>query len=118
MKSSIYLLFLLCSLHVVGQTTHQITVKVNQGPDCPALTSIDTQEAFQVYPNPVSDVLYLESNTHSGSASLLNLNGKVLRKTSLHHGSAAIDVKALAPGIYILRFIDNSRLRQVKVRVK
>ena len=59
--------------------------------------------SLTVYPNPVSDVLYITSETDISSISIYDIRGGLL--LSQHHGSTdyMADVSWLSPGTYILR---------------
>src|SRR5690554_1888693 len=56
---------------------------------------------FKVYPNPVSEILYLESGTHEiTKMSLYDINGKLLQ--TLDTSIQEIDVRNLNNGLYFL----------------
>ena len=78
------------------------------------------EQSFQVkvYPNPVIDVLRIQSSglsLENSDLSIYDLNGKLLLKEALLHFQQNIDVTALQNGTYILRIgSDKQMLHQEK----
>jgi Leucine-rich repeat (LRR) protein len=64
---------------------------------------------FMVYPNPVKDVLHVET-TGSASFSLVNQSGKILLTTNIT-GKGIINVSGLPAGLYYLK---NNETRKVE----
>ena len=62
---------------------------------------------FSIYPNPASEVLFVDGGTQNGSPmniSIYNITGNlVLQKTLYGNFTAPLDVSELRPGIYIFR---------------
>jgi hypothetical protein len=76
-------------------------------------------ETVSIYPNPVSDRLFVESKTPEQirEMQLLTINGKSVCKSS--GGTREIDVRHLEPGVYILivTHLDGSKLsKKVMIR--
>lgn len=65
---------------------------------------------FQIYPNPVSDILHLKSTKSEQSVhtiKVMNLQGKVILETAYQSN---LDLSSLASGLYLLSFeIPNQR---------
>jgi hypothetical protein len=59
---------------------------------------------FVVYPNPVKNQLYIQSNSKIKSIEIYNLNGQLLLKSS--KGDQNINTKGLNRGTYILKIND------------
>jgi len=58
---------------------------------------------FYQYPNPVSDVLFVETALDEEiSFLILDLNGKTYKEGSLRQGKNKLDLSGLPAGIYIL----------------
>ncbi len=70
-------------------------VEIPSGINNPAITS----DRFTVYPNPVSDVLYVETTSPVESISVIDLNGKKLFQSRYEY---SINVKDFPPGFYFL----------------
>jgi hypothetical protein len=61
---------------------------------------------ISVYPNPASDLIYIESSAPENgmSCSLHDVTGRMILSKQLAGGGAVLDVANAAPGIYILKF--------------
>lgn len=75
----------------------------------PAL-SVEKNPADQikcrVFPNPVSNILYIESDKEISSIALFNITGiQVIEKSNLCDYSVSIDLTGLNPGLYIARIV-------------
>jgi hypothetical protein len=72
-----------------------------------ATTGGDTQfgQNFQVYPNPVRDVLNLEFKTAGANVFITNAQGQTVRKLGIFtEGVQSIDVRDLSNGVYFVHF--------------
>ncbi|TNE79399.1 MAG: hypothetical protein EP332_11170 [Bacteroidetes bacterium] len=60
---------------------------------------------FKVYPNPAEGDLYIEMTEYSGmvSGQILSSTGQVVQRFDLNSPLHHIDIKNLAPGLYLLR---------------
>ncbi len=70
-------------------------------------TSIDNKQnqAFNIYPNPASEILTVELSTEDkGELLIFDAAGKVVKTTSVQNG-AIIDVSELNSGLYLVKFI-------------
>ncbi len=58
-----------------------------------------------VYPNPATDRLFIElpQNIESGSAEIINLDGRVILKSSLFSAGTEININELKSGFYTVR---------------
>lgn len=63
-----------------------------------------------VYPNPAQGYLQLEwPVATTGTANIFNMQGQLVKSTSLSIGVNAIDIEALPRGHYLLRFTDGEQ---------
>lgn len=64
-------------------------------------------KAFQIYPNPVEDILYIDSgDERAESIELINLQGViVLRSFTNKSQDRKIDLSSLSKGVYLLKII-------------
>ena len=72
-----------------------------------ALTDITPQNGskIQIYPNPASDMLYIETdNSECKRINIYNLNGQKVKSTLLQGGFDEINVSDLKNGMYIIDF--------------
>ena len=65
-----------------------------------------------IYPNPVRDIIYLESDENWSKAEIFDVSGRILRSVSLDGQS--IDVNGLESGTYFVRLRDGEKVGVVK----
>jgi hypothetical protein len=66
----------------------------------------DDQVKCRIFPNPVSNILFIESDKEIKSITLNNLRGiRVKEKNDIYSFSMNTDVTSLKPGIYIVRIL-------------
>lgn len=94
------------------------TYTYTQGNESETAQTANARPQLQVYPVPASDKLFVELPQElPATYRLLNIQGMELQSATLSPGSPAIDVHALAPGLYLLylRQAENEyRIRFVK----
>lgn len=81
---------------------------------------------FTIYPNPSSDLVYIDSNINNSKTEkqtviigeLYDLLGKLQRKVQLINDSAILDVKGLTKGIYTLKIDNNGTIENHKIIVE
>lgn len=61
----------------------------------------DNAQTISVYPNPASDVLYVQTE-RAGVIELLDMNGRILKKEKINAGIQRVDVSGFSDGIYLL----------------
>jgi hypothetical protein len=62
-------------------------------------------ESINVFPNPASDYIYMQSDKHIDKIEIFDLNGKRLLKTE---DTEKIQVELLQKGVYILKLFSNN----------
>ena len=77
----------------------------------PVFTKDITTEV-NVYPNPVSDILYLDTKDNWTKAEIYDVAGRIMRSASLNGQS--IDVSGLESGTYFIRLKDGEKVGLVK----
>lgn len=86
--------------------------------ECDALGIEEEQGTpFEVYPNPATDVVYLQSE-NSGSFVLIDLTGKVIQKAPFIKGTNKITVGQIPEGLYFLRIFSDKENRTLKLVIK
>jgi len=76
------------------------------GPVLSAENNQAEQIKCRVFPNPVSDILYIESDQEINSIVFFNITGiQVIEKSNLCDFSVGTDLTGLNPGIYIARIL-------------
>jgi hypothetical protein len=97
----------------LGQYEYYVTAVYDLGESDPSntvlvdvITGVDQLDAgtLQVYPNPVSDLIYIQSIDVINRVILLNANGQqVIEEVVTDVGTVTIDANDLKAGIYYLR---------------
>jgi hypothetical protein len=79
-----------------------------------AVLIIETTEisGLHIYPNPVSQMLYVEGLTQTAIATIYTLSGERILTKPIHH---SFDVSHLTTGIYMLRLIHNGTTIRIKL---
>jgi len=69
------------------------------------ISSNDPTVAFQVYPNPVQNLLWIKNAPASESIEILSLDGKLMMqvKSDVFGSQEFVDVSDLAAGVYLLK---------------
>lgn len=62
-----------------------------------------SEHLFRIYPQPVTDVLYVNNPYHSGLIHMTELTGSVISTVDMAHGQNVYDVSFLPAGMYILK---------------
>lgn len=69
----------------------------------------NTHFEFSFYPNPVIDILTVESNTNIESIEIYSILGNKVFETAINALTSEVNVSALQTGTYILKVITNTR---------
>ena len=80
--------------------------------ECNVTNSQDQYTNINIYPNPVNDILYLDSNDHWTKAEIFDIAGRIMRSVNLHISS--MDVSDLQSGTYFIRLKDGDKIGLVK----
>lgn len=70
---------------------------------------------FNVFPNPVTNQLNIESNQEIYSIEILDLSGRLL---FTNHSQRSIDVSGLSSGVYLVRVTDFNKKSSIKKFIK
>jgi len=81
------------------------------------LTGIDevANSAFQIYPNPVNDILYIYcGNERVDNIELINLQGVIVLSSLTNQSlTQKIDLSGLSQGVYFLKIINDKKIDRV-----
>lgn len=69
----------------------------------------------EIFPNPVRDYLYIRSVYEIQAVSLYDMNGRMLHSENVSCETCEIDMKAFAPGPYIVRIVAGDRVITRKI---
>lgn len=94
------------NFHPAAPVSHTLKVKL-------VLDVEKTDDEVIAYPNPVSDYLILESNSSVQAATLRDSGGRIVNIISLQGNE--IDIKGVAPGIYMLEVKTRTGVHMLKV---
>lgn len=78
---------------------------------------VNESNQYTVFPNPVSDVLFISTPNSTGKAeaTLYDLNGRLLHHTDLRQGVSQFDLKNYPSGCYILRIVNGDFVQTEKI---
>ena len=80
------------------------------------IPSVSKNDGISIYPNPVSDQLFIENKTGSfNQFSIVNTIGQVVKQESLKQGNNKVETLTLGSGIYyiIVNGVDGSRSMKI-----
>ena len=68
--------------------------------------------SFEMYPNPVSDVLNIQlpSGTDKAEVSVFDYTGRLVSSKTISSNDTAIDVQKISKGIYMIRVAANNKI--------
>nr|WP_321223192.1 T9SS type A sorting domain-containing protein [uncultured Psychroserpens sp.] len=67
------------------------------------------------YPNPVNDILTIESDAVIEQTTLYDINGRIISNSSFNKSLKQLDMSPLESGIYFLKLESNSQIETIKV---
>ena len=111
------------SIHTDAYPNGEIRGQIRRGLSCPLVTAVEEIgiRNFQVFPNPVEAVLYIQwenESTFSGQLQLRDISGKMLLEKTVEVGSGAQTLElpvggSVLPGIYHLSLSDDGLNRGI-----
>lgn len=82
---------------------------------CVNTTSIhEIENVVNVYPNPVNDILNINSDQFISFIEIVDINGRTILHQDILSKAHGLDVSQLSEGIYILRVTQNGTISSVK----
>ena len=96
---------------------HAIKEIINDDLDV-VLKANDDDNALELFPNPVTQLLYVQSDRLIQRASILDIKGHVYNSYSPQSKNFSIDVETLSPGVYFLKLVsqDGIKIRKILIR--
>ena len=70
---------------------------------------------FSVYPNPVSNLVYITTPKNNYTLGIYNIQGQLMSTPSVYSGSQTIDYSQYTKGIYIMKFTSNDHTKIFKI---
>lgn len=71
-------------------------------------------QGVSIYPNPVTDKMQVTGLQNFNEFTIINIEGKIMKKQKLTARSQSISVQYLQPGMYLLKLIGNSQTQTLK----
>lgn len=102
--------------------TPAIRMKINAEPS--AVTTLNSDAGFAIYPNPASGLVTISSSSNNGLqyVSMVDLNGKLIRSWSASTSTGAsnlnFDLSGVTPGVYIISIGSESMLTVEKLIIQ
>ena len=82
------------------------TLKAEPEPEVPGVGIEENSASFNVYPNPVNDKLYIETETEIEVVVIYDVYGRQQDyKTTRQQGNVVVDVKDLNSGVYFVKVV-------------
>jgi hypothetical protein len=80
--------------------------------DSPLIVSsyIHSEKDLRLYPNPVSDILLIESSAEIKSISVVNIQGRVLESVIINSQRYEFDISHFTGGTYIINIVTTDRI--------
>jgi len=73
---------------------------------------------FSIYPNPMEDVFFLESENESGVLQIFDLTGRVMLEKNISLGKNEVSVAQLGKGLYLAKVNFGERFYTRKILIK
>lgn len=70
---------------------------------------------FSVYPNPVTNLLYITTPKKNYTLGIYNIQGQLIRTPSTYSGSQTINYSQFTKGIYLMKFTSNDQTKIFKI---
>lgn len=84
-----------------------------------AVSVIETQSSFDVYPTPASDILNIKMSNFDGSKSysikICTVSGTQVHESALSSELQSIDISSYEPGIYIIHIMTDDNMTTKKI---
>lgn len=87
-------------------------------PSMPSVTGIpanDNSNNIVAYPNPVADVLTIQTTVEEGSIEVIDMTGRVVKTAVINSTTTRIDMTDLAAGMYTYRVVGQNQNGKVQV---
>ncbi|MBQ0787683.1 MAG: T9SS type A sorting domain-containing protein [Oceanihabitans sp.] len=95
------------------------SVFVNDASGCPSLSVASQNElTFNIYPNPAKNRIYVASNLQESQIQVYDITGKLVLKTQMQFGENALDISAMAPGVYLARILADGKSQTKKLIIQ
>tara|TARA_B100001758_G_C18416906_1_gene620854 strand:- start:13115 stop:14899 length:1785 start_codon:yes stop_codon:yes gene_type:complete len=80
-------------------------------------TVSENREISIIYPNPSSDIIFIETQVHS-NITIYNIHGVVVKKLTTSSSISSLNISDLSPSVYFVEIINKDEKRYQKIIVK
>jgi len=80
-----------------------------------ALSINQIDASINIYPNPAKDAIYIESQSLITKIELMDLSGRNISRQQIKQNSAIIDIKDVAPGLYLINIHSENTIYRSKI---
>jgi len=93
---------------------YNFPIRTNEAKTTIALSvpTVDITTDISIYPNPVRDILYLQTDEIWTKAEIYDISGRIMRSVTLH--GTSVDVSSLERGTYIIKLRNGDKYGNVK----
>jgi hypothetical protein len=74
-----------------------------------------TETQFSVYPNPVTNLLYITTPISNYTVSIYNIQGQLISSPSIYSGSQTLNYSSFSKGIYLMKFASDNHTETFKI---
>lgn len=104
---------------LAGQTTHSVSVLINQGTECPNPLNAEVQKRlFEFYPNPAEETITIQSEIEHFEVRIYSLQGELVHRSYQVRKEGKLDVQNLAEGIYLLEVHTDYHSESRKIKIQ
>lgn len=93
------------------------TTKALPKPEIPNYVKVENNESgdFKAFPNPVSDILFLEANSIINQVKILDIGGRILKIENPFSRSVEVDFRGFKAGVYfvVLESDNNTKVHKL-----
>ena len=93
-----------------------LSLYANDQAECNTL-SVENRDliAFNLYPNPTVNEVFMSTNVQSSRVDIYNITGKLVLTRVLTYGNNTVNVSELSSGVYLARFISDGKTETKKL---
>ena len=70
---------------------------------------------FRLYPNPLKELLFIDSTVKNFDVNIYNLNGQLVLNSKVQSHNTAINCSTLASGVYLLKLKTDKSIQSFKI---
>ncbi len=74
-----------------------------------------SESIFSVYPNPVNDLLHITTPVNDYTIEIYNLQGQLIKNSSINSGPQTIDYSNFSEGIYLMKLTSENITKTFKI---